>query len=159
MRVSPVAYFASSEEECIRLSGEVTKITHNAKEGLKGARVVSLCVYKALHGANKKELREFIESNYKVDFDLEELHQNYGMDETCQGSVPEALFCFLSSDNFEDCLRRVCYIGGDADTIGAMACAIASAYYKEIPAELLSIVKRDLPNGFKDVLDKIPANF
>ena len=159
MRVSPVAYFASSEEECIWLSDEVTEITHNAKEGLKGARVVSLCVYKALHGANKKELREFIESNYKVDFDLEELHQNYGMDETCQGSVPEALFCFLSSDNFEDCLRRVCYIGGDADTIGAMACAIASAYYKEIPAELLSIVKRDLPNGFKDVLDKIPANF
>ncbi len=159
MRVSPVAYFASSEEECIRLSDKVTEVTHDAKEGLKGARVIALCVYKALHGTSKEELRKFIETNYNVDFDLEELHESYRMDETCQGSVPQALYCFLSSNSFEDCLRRVCYIGGDADTIGAMACAVASAYYKEIPAKLLSIVKMDLPKDFVEVLEKIPANF
>ncbi len=159
MRASPVAYFASSEEECIRLSDKVTAVTHNAKEGLKGARVIALCIYKALHGASKEELRKFAEDNYEVEFDLEELHQNYEMDETCQGSVPQALYCFLSSNSFDDCLRRVCYIGGDADTIGAMACAIASAYYKEIPAKTLSIVKNDLPKDFIDILDKVPANF
>ncbi len=121
--------------------------------------MIALCVYKALHGTSKEELRKFIETNYNVDFDLEELHESYRMDETCQGSVPQALYCFLSSNNFEDCLRRVCYIGGDADTIGAMACAVASAYYKEIPAKLLSIVKMDLPKDFVEVLEKIPANF
>ena len=159
MRVSPVAYFASSEKECAELSDRVTEVTHNAKEGMKGAKVISLCVYKALHGASKENLGEFIEGNYRIDFDLEGLHRHYGMEETCQRSVPQALYCFLSSEDFLDCLRRVCYIGGDADTIGAMACAIASAYYKEIPAKLLSIVKENLPSDFVEILSRVPVDF
>lgn len=159
MRVSPVAYFASSEEECIALSDEVTKVTHNAPEGMKGARVTALSVFKALHGANKEELGKFIGKNYDVAFSLEDLHQHYQMDETCQGSVPEALYCFLSSSSFEDCLRRICYIGGDADTTGAIACAVASAFYKEIPPRLLSKVKFDLPKEFNETLCRVPVNF
>lgn len=158
MRVSSVAYFAASEEECIALSDEVTKVTHNAPEGMKGARVTALSVFKALHGESKEELGKFIEKHYDVAFSLEDLHQHYQMDETCQGSVPEALYCFLSSSGFEDCLRRICYIGGDADTTGAIACGVASAFYKEIPPRLLSKVKSDLPKDFIETLSQVPIN-
>ena len=156
MRISPVAYFAKSEEDCIALSDKVTEISHNHEEGMKGARILSLAIYKALHGATKEELKEFITEYYDVDFDLEDLHENYYHVETCQGSLPQAFYCFLSSVDFEDCLRRVCYIGGDADTIGAMACALASAYYKKIPENLLKKVKADLPKHFIDVLEAVP---
>ena len=64
------------------------------------------------------------------------------MEETCQATVPQALFCFLISNSFEDCLRTTVSIGGDTDTLCAISCAIAEAYYKEIDKELLDEVKR-----------------
>ena len=58
---------------------------------------------------------------------------NYGCDfaggwVTCQGSVPQAIIAFLESENFEDAIRNAVCIGGDSDTIGAMAGSIAEAY-------------------------------
>jgi len=54
---------------------------------------------------------------------------NYNFDETCQGSVPQALECFFESANFEDAIRIAISLGGDSDTIGAMVGSIAEAYY------------------------------
>lgn len=158
MRVSAVSYFATSEEECLSLADKVTEVSHNHPEGMKAARVLSLAIYRALHGSSKEELRTLIEENYNVDFNLEELHLTYRHYETCQQSVPQAFYCFLSSSSFEDCLRRVCYIGGDADTIGAMACALAAAYYKDIPEYMIKKVKSDLPTHFKEVLNSVPLS-
>ena len=50
--------------------------------------------------------------------------------EICQKSVPQAIYCFLISNDFEDTLRNCVAIGGDTDTIGAMAGSIAEAYYE-----------------------------
>jgi ADP-ribosylglycohydrolase len=158
MRVSSVAYFATSEEECLALSDKVTEVSHNHPEGMKAARILSLAIYRPLHGSSKEELRELIERNYDVDLDLEELHRNYYHNETCQKSVPQAFYCLLTSTNFDDCLRRVCYIGGDADTVGAMARALAAAYYKEIPEYMIKQVKQALPHHFIEVLDSIPLH-
>ncbi len=152
MRISGVGLYASSEEECIALSKKVTEITHNHPEGIKGAEVTALCIYKAMHGASKEELKEYISKNYDIDFDLKDLHQNYRHEASCQKSVPQALYCFISSSSFRDCLRRVCYIGGDADTTGAIACAIAAAYYKKIPHDLLDPIIDRMPSNLKDVL-------
>lgn len=148
MRISPVGFFATSEEECITLSKKVTEITHNHPEGIKAAEVTSLSIFKALHGTSKEEIKNYIAQNYFIDFDLEDLHQNYCHEASCQKSVPQALYCFLSSSSFLDCLRRICYIGGDADTTGAIACALAAAYYKDIPEELLIPLSEDLPEDF-----------
>lgn len=160
MRVSPVAYFAKNPKECKALAIQVTENTHNHLEGLKAAKTIALMTYYALHGKPRHFLKEYAEDHYPgcSKLDLEELHQHYGMEETCQKSVPQALYCFLSSTSFEDCLRRVCYIGGDADTIGAMACAIASAYYKKIPETLLRRAKSLLPKDFIEVLEKVPVS-
>ncbi|VEU79903.1 ADP-ribosylglycohydrolase family protein [Haploplasma axanthum] len=43
MRISPVAYFSSSMEECIKLSRIITGITHNHLEGIKGAEANFIC--------------------------------------------------------------------------------------------------------------------
>ena len=158
MRVSPVAYFANSEEECKQLAKMVTEVTHDHEEGLKGAEVVSMMIYYALHGKDKAFLKEYASSQYDVDFDIEDLHLHYFHEETCQRSVPQALFAFLSSTSFEDCLRRVCYIGGDSDTTGAMACAIASAYYKDIPQKFLDLAKQKLPSHMVQIFDSVPLN-
>ena len=71
-----------------------------------------------------------VEQYYNLDFDYEDLRKNYWFNETCQNSVPQAIFCFLISTDFEDCLRTTISIGGDCDTTAAISCAIAEAYYK-----------------------------
>ena len=47
MRVSPVGFFANSEEECIRLATLSAQPSHNHPDGIKGAAATALCVYTA----------------------------------------------------------------------------------------------------------------
>ena len=64
MRISAVGWFARSEKEVIRLATNISKVTHNNVHGIKGAIVTAMCIYKALHGASKKELHDYIVSRY-----------------------------------------------------------------------------------------------
>lgn len=147
MRVSPVAWFAKSEEEVKILSKRVTEITHNHPEGIKGAEVTAMCIFKALQGggeakATKEVIRKYAEEQYPEikRMNYMDLVKNYKFNETCQNTVPQAIYCFLISKNFEDCLRTSVSIGGDTDTLCAISCAIAEAFYgipKQFKKEIL----------------------
>lgn len=134
MRISPVGWIANSEEEVKLLSKTVSEITHNHPEGLKGAEAVAVCIYLALHGSNKEEIKERMIKEYYPeikDLDFDDLVKNYEFNETCQRSCPQAIYCFLISNSLEDAVRNCVAIGGDCDTTGAMAGAIAEAYYNK----------------------------
>ena len=139
MRISPVGWIANSEEEVKVLSKTVTEITHNHPEGIKGAEAVAMCIYLALNGSSKEEIKERMINEYYpeiADFDFNELVKHYHFSEICQKSVPQAIYCFLISDSLEDTIRNCVAIGGDCDTTGAMAGAIAEAFYqKEQPSK------------------------
>jgi type I restriction enzyme M protein len=47
----------------------------------------------------------------------------------CQETVPQAMMAFLESNSFEDAIRNAVSLGGDSDTLAAIAGAIAEAYY------------------------------
>ena len=130
MRVSPVAYVASSLEEAIKLSDFVTSITHNHPEGIKGARSIATSIFLLLHGASKKEIKEYVEKNYySLDFDYEDLVKNYKFEISCQKSIPQAIYLFLISKDYVDALKNAISIGGDSDTISDMVLALSEAYY------------------------------
>lgn len=58
------------------------------------------------------------------------VHDRLGCNSTALGSVPTALFCFLSHPgNFEEAVVYAVSLGGDTDSIGAMTGAIAGAYH------------------------------
>lgn len=152
MRVSPVGWYAQTEEQVREYARLVTEITHNHPEGLKGAEVTAMCVYYARIGKSKAFIKKYVDRYYDLDFDYEELRQNYRFNETCQGSVPQAIYCFLISESFEDCLRTTISIGGDCDTTAAISCAIAQAFYKEIDKALQESVFALLPES-KDGCD------
>lgn len=154
MRISPVPYFAKSIDKVKSLSMAVTTVTHNHPEGIKGAEAIAVCIWLALQGAKKEEIKQYIENNYyKLNFDYDDLVDNYNFNETCQGSVPQAIFCFLISNSFEDTIRTAVSIGGDADTIAAMSGAIAEAYYG-IPSQLELRVCDFLPDEFIDIINR-----
>ena len=133
MRISPVGWIANSEDEVKLLSKTVTEITHNHPEGIKGAEAVAMAIYLALHGASKEEIRERMIRDYYPEiasFSFKNLVKTYSFSEICQKSVPQAIYCFLISESLEDAIRNCVAIGGDCDTTGAMAGAIAEVYYQ-----------------------------
>jgi len=136
MRVSPVAYAGNTLEEVEKLAKWSAEVTHNSMDGVSGAQAIASAVFLARTGKSKDEIREYIsKSFYNLDFTLDYIRPFYSFDVTCVGSVPHAIVCFLESDSFEDAIRNAVSLGGDSDTIGAMAGAIAEAYYG-IPEDL-----------------------
>lgn len=159
MRVSPIGWVADSEEEVKSLSRKVTEISHNHPEGHKGAEAVAMAVYLARTGATKDDIRKRMREYYPILrdnlFNISTLLNTYGYDDfgkwiTCEGSVPHAILAFLEGESFEDTIRNAVGIGGDSDTIGAMAGGIAEAYYG-VPAELEETALRYFNDDLKGI--------
>ena len=130
MRVSSCGFAARSLDEATLLARKVTEVTHNHPEGLKGAEAVAVCVYMARAGKSASDIRKHVSAEYyALDFTLDGIRDGYQFDETCQGSVPQAITAFLESRDFEDAIRNAVSIGGDSDTIAAIAGGIAEACY------------------------------
>ena len=95
---------------------------------------------------------------YALDFKLDDIRPGYEFDESCQGSVPQALEAFFEADAFEEAIRNAVSIGGDSDTIGAICGAVAGAYYgvsEEIRAKAVTF----LPQHLLDVLRNAEVEF
>ena len=70
MRVGACIKHANSLEEAKRLSYEVTRITHDHYEGIKGAEATVVCGYLAKIGYTKDQIREYVNQHYyKLDFE------------------------------------------------------------------------------------------
>ena len=160
MRVSPVAFYAHSLQEALGLAKISAEVTHNHPEGIKGAQAIASSIYLARHGATKREIKSYVEENFHYDLSrqLDDIRPTYSYDMSCQNTVPQALLAFLEGANFEEVMRSAVSIGGDSDTIAAMAGGIAQAFYV-IPKKLSSYCYalltpelRGVLNDFEDLL-------
>ena len=130
MRVSPCGLFAVTLEEALSLAKASAEVTHDHREGIKGAQAVAAAIFLARTGSSKEEIRSYLQEHfYALDRTLDEIRPDYDFDESCQGTVPEAITAFLESHSFEDAIRNAISIGGDSDTIGAITGSIAWSYY------------------------------
>jgi len=159
MRVSPVGFAFGTLEEVLEEAKKSAEVTHNHPEGIKGAQATASAIFLAGHGKSRKEIKDYVEEQFAYDLSrsLDDIRPGYSFDVSCQGSVPEAITAFLESDSFEDAVRKAVSIGGDSDTIACIAGGIAQAFYREIPAEIISNVKRILPEDLLSVLEQFSA--
>ena len=161
MRVSPVAYAFNDIGAVLAEAKKSAEVTHNHPEGIKGAQAIAAAVFMARNNKNKTEIKEFIQAQfgYNLERKLDDIRPGYKFDVSCQGSVPEAIIAFLESDDFESAIRLAISIGGDSDTIAAMAGSIAEAYYKEIPIGIVNETKKRLPDVFLKIIDEFNQHF
>ncbi len=154
MRISPVGFRARSEAEVKALSRAVTAVSHDHPEGLKGAEAVAMAIFLARSGADMAAIRKRVERDYyHIDFTLDEIRSSYRFDESCQGSVPQALEAFFESVSFEDAIRNAISIGGDSDTLAAIAGGVAEAYYG-VPEDIAGEAERYLDEVQRDILER-----
>ena len=152
MRVSPVTWIPGKDLEWVLHTASASaSVTHNHPEGVKGAQATAAAMNVARTGQNKELVREFIADRFDYDLErtVEEIRPTYTFSSWAATSVPEAIVAFLDSSDFEDCIRLAISLGGDSDTIAAIAGSIAQAYYREIPPRLAQ--------GARQVLDPLQS--
>jgi len=142
MRVSSIGWLCDSLDGVLTEAKKTAEVTHNHSEGIKGAQAIATCIFMARTGKTKEEIKEFVVKTFGYDLNrtLDQIRPDYKFHVSCQKSVPEAIIAFLESTDFEDCIRKAISIGGDSDTIAAMAGGIAEAYYQSIPEDIVKKV-------------------
>lgn len=159
MRVSPCGWLPDLAQ-VLKEASESAECTHNHPEGIKGAQCIAHCIASALGGQSKEQITEMVTQEYGYDLSMTctGLRQTYGFDETCQGTVPQAIVCFLESNDFEEAIRLAVSIGGDSDTLAAITGSIAEAYYG-IPQDIEEKALAYLPEEFKEVINSFRKKY
>lgn len=158
MRCSPVALWARDRDEALALARWSAAVTHDHPEGIKGAQATALAIHLALQGEGPESIRTAVAafSGYDLDRSLDAIRPEYRFDETCPGSVPEAILCALAATSFADAIRNAISLGGDADTLAAIAGPIAEARFG-IPEPILDEARGRIPKEMVAVLDTLYA--
>lgn len=176
MRIAPIGYFFYDDrKKLVEYAVKSAEITHKHPMGVAGAVAQAAAVALAVDAATKGEeidagryvddiiaTIEGISSEFSsalsylkgistsgVEEAIDLLISNFTRDVSAIGAVPAAISAFLLSKNFADAVIIAVNAGGDADTTGAMAGAVAGAYYgaDDIPGDWLEAME----NGKKGV--------
>jgi len=175
MRIAPIGFFFHDDREALReVALRSAWITHQHPDGMAGALSQALAVAMATEAGIKGEgiefdgfLDELIEASGEVSppfakvlervrslkgteglgEKIRAVASTFPCDVSAPGAVPAAIAAFLLGEGFRECVLVAVNSGGDTDTIGAMAGAIAGAYYglSAIPEEWIA----PLENGPK----------
>jgi ADP-ribosylglycohydrolase len=154
MRVSPVAYVGTTLDEVLAEAKRSAEVTHDHKEGIRGAQAVAAAIFLARTGGTKEQIRRYIEEqfDYFLDETLDELRPTYQFDASCQWSVPQSIIAFLESTGYEDAVRNAISLGGDADTMACIAGAIAEAHYGGVPPAIGETVVERLDDRLRGIV-------
>lgn len=154
MRISPIAYLFDDLETIEREVIKCTCTSHNSKEAIDGALAVASSIFMARKKKSKEDIKFYIEENfnYHLNFDLEDLHKNYLFSSLTSNTIPQCIYLFLVSSDYEDLMRKCLYVGGDTDTIACIAGSIGEAYYG-VNSEWITKAKNKLPKEFISLLD------
>jgi ADP-ribosylglycohydrolase len=149
MRISSVGFAFNTLDEVLVRAAEYTAVTHNHPEGIKGAQTTAAAIFLARTGSTKADIRQYTTATFHYDLSrtVDEIRPAYQFDESCQGTVPQAIVCFLESTDFEDAIRNAISLGGDSDTLACITGGIAQAHYGVPPAiaeRAMSILDEDL---------------
>lgn len=133
MRVSAVVGLNVTRNVIVKVAGDVTKISHNHPEGMRGASATAELAFLAKEGHGKDELlkvaKRYYDRDFMGEFRCDNIRKTYMFNETCQETVPQAIEAFLEADDFEDAIRNAISIGGDSDTLAAITGTIAEWYF------------------------------
>ena len=116
-------------------------------------------IWLAGRGESSENIRRAVEKSwYRLDFRLDDIRDGYTFDVSCQGSVPQAIEAFLEADSVESAVRNAVSLGGDSDTLAAMAGSMAEARFG-VPEALRKRILTYLEPPLIDVLERFERRF
>lgn len=163
MRVSSVAWFFNDLEKVENFAKISALPTHNHPESIKGAQAVASAIFLARKHKTKRDIKDYIVQKYNYDLSktCDEIRPTYKHVESCQETVPQAITAFLEGNSFEEVIRLAVSLGGDSDTLTAIAGSIAEAYYpipEKIKEKALTYLDKDLLKIYNEFNNKLTTN-
>lgn len=173
MRISPLVFYiqkkfgkgAFENPKVFELIHNVSRLTHAHPIALLGCDIFIAMLFSILNGTEKEKallytcekVSSFVNQNpeYKDAFSKydrllapdfcslsEEKISSTGY---VVDTLESAVWSFLTTDSYRECILKVVNLGGDTDTIGAVAGAMAALYYADSP-------EKGIPEEWKELL-------
>lgn len=145
MRISPIGYLFNNEKDIVDNSRLATIPSHNSKEAIYSATLISLMIYYFRNGYSKEEV-----------FDIFNIDVQYSAFEkfnvTCEETIENCLYSLYNSTSFEDAIERTLFMGGDTDTNCAIVGSVAEAMYG-LDNKLIEQANEKIPKKFVKILN------
>src|SRR5207247_5720584 len=87
------------------------------------------------------------------------IRPTYKFNESCQGTVPQAITAFLESEDFEDAVRNAVSLGGGSDTLACITGGIADGFYGGVPDFIFQKVMEILDANLRSVTSEFMAAY
>lgn len=154
MRTSSVGWLYDDLDRTRQVARWVAEVSHNHPEGVKGAECTATVIWMARNGFRKEDIKQAVTEIFEYDISrsVDELRPFHEHIETCMDSMPKALASFFEGESYEDVIRNAISLGGDTDTLAAIAGAMAEAYYG-VPAGLIERVRWIIPTEMLSKID------
>jgi ADP-ribosyl-[dinitrogen reductase] hydrolase len=169
MRLAPVPMALHDQPELLdQWCADSSRTTHAAAECLEACVLLGRMLQRALSGCGKQEIlfsepsQDFSQDSIRI---LAEGHYRAYSIEEIRGSgyvvrsLEAALWCFWTTDSFEEAILTAANLGEDADTTAAVCGQLAGAHYGErnIPDQWLrGLVQRHAIASLADRLLALP---
>ena len=178
-RISPIAMVIDDLKEAIDIARMSAEFTHSHPDSIQGAEALTMAIWQAFHGRSKEDIRFAMENDYGMDFSMPEAdlksilmgaqkedvmingeptgefyyRETGRIDYSTMNTLTAALRSFFEGNSFEDVVRRAVALGGDSTTIASMAGALAQAFYKEIPQEIVKECSKKMDSDLKNTME------
>lgn len=144
MRISSIGYLATTMEEVEKYSYLATIPSHNTKEAIDCAMLVSKIIFLARNNYTKEEIVAYL--NIKLEY-----KPFTKFNATCYDTIGNCLYALFKANSFEEAIKEVISYGGDTDTNACIVGSMAEALYG-INKELIDKANSKLPKEFIDKL-------
>lgn len=158
MRCSPAGWAAEDLDRAQELGRLTAMPTHDHPRAQQAAAAGAGLVFLARHGAGTGELRDYAQARgFRPPGQAGEAERLAGSLD-CGDTLAAALWAFFAGESFESCLYSALALGGDSDTVAAVAGALAEARYGVPPAWQAQALRR-LPGELRQILYEFQACF
>ena len=147
MRISPVGYLFDNENDVIENSRLVTIPSHNSKEAIESATIISLMIYYFRNGLSKEEV--FQKLNLLIKYE-----PFTKFNTTCRETIGNCLYAIYNSTSFEDAIRKTLLMGGDTDTNCCIVGSVAESMYGMTESQRDDAIE-GLPNKYVKILKRV----
>lgn len=153
MRVSAIPALAKSLAEALDLAAASAKTSHHHPDSIRAAQATVAAGRLLLEGWDPARMGAAVMAAYGYDLatPLEAYRAAYAFEPLAEHTVYPSLRAVVEATSFEDGMRRAISMGGDADTMAAIAGGVLQ-FTHPVPDGMRRFVEERLPGVVREVL-------
>lgn len=167
MRLAPVPmFYFPDRDRSLHFSGESSRTTHGAAECVDASRLFGDILFRSLSGASKTEIlfgseleiaaSPSIQAIAKGEYRSKTINEVHGTGYVVE-SLEAALWCFWTTETYEQAVLAATNLGDDADTTAAICGQLAGAYYGESAIPNRWLKQLTMRDEMTDLADRLHA--